>query len=115
MGKHGIGKVSTTIAPAFDGSGSTAVTYHSTAVVTFNRDIIRLNSGGYRTVTTKRRMNEVAQAFSLGYRVWQTNHEWYVYWQGNKYTFYDGMILWRDEGKVTQSEKHGCIRIQPVE
>lgn len=51
-----------------------AVRLHFTDVITFNPDgSVTLNSGGWRTVTTKDRMN-----FTSGVRVFQHAHEWYV-------------------------------------
>jgi len=41
------------------------------------REVI-LNTGGYATVTTKKRMNQFSKMFDLGFTVWQEKHEWYV-------------------------------------
>lgn len=63
--------------------------YHGTSVVTWHRDgscILRTN--GYRTVTTKARMNDAVPMVS----VWQRNFEWYVARQGEAPTpFVEGM------------------------
>ena len=48
-----LGKTATTVAT--DDDGRTVVTYHATAVVKFDREIIRLNTGGWDTVTTRAR------------------------------------------------------------
>lgn len=57
----------------------TTVTYHGTPVVQiFTDGTIKLDTGGYRTVTTKRRMNQAAREFNLPYSVWQKDYEWYV-------------------------------------
>jgi hypothetical protein len=55
---------------------------------------IVLNSGGYRTVTTKRKMCQTAREFGLGFSVWQKDHIWYVT-DGNGCTheFRDGITL----------------------
>jgi hypothetical protein len=39
---------------------------------------VTLNSGGYRTVTTKRKINQASAEFGLGISVWQKDHVWYV-------------------------------------
>lgn len=72
------------------------VWYHQTAVVIFNAETIRLDSGGWRTATTKSRMNQAANQFGLGYSVYQKAYEWFVSQDGYADTeFYDGMILKR--------------------
>lgn len=58
------------------------VTYHDTIVIEFDDNQIILNTGGYKTTTTKRRMNQASKQFSLGIEVFQRKREWYVT-QGN--------------------------------
>lgn len=60
----------------------TIVTYHATQVVKFNDKEIILNTGGWRSKTTKSRMNQASNQFNLGYKVWQECGEWYVMWAG---------------------------------
>lgn len=88
--KFGIGTHRTTIS---SDNGSTVVTYHRTQVVSFNDKLINLRSGGYQTVTTKRRMNQVASTFNLGYEVYQRNFDWFVAYGGREYPFRDRMTL----------------------
>lgn len=78
--------VATTIAE--DGRW-TVVTYHRTPVVKFSEKTIRLNTGGYRSQTTKRRMNQAANQFDLGFEVVQRGGEWYVV-QGDFERLFDG-------------------------
>ena len=72
-----------------------AVTYVSTDIVRFNASRVVLNSGGYETVTTKRKMNQAARQFGLGYSVFQKAHVWYVAHKGQTLPFVDGMELAR--------------------
>lgn len=68
-------------------SGSVAVRYQSTDVVIFNPDeTITLNSGGYRTLTTKARINEWSPA-----RIWQAKGLWSVSAMPVAVPFRDGM------------------------
>lgn len=67
--------------------GYTKVYYHNTAVVEWNAQEIILNTGGYRTYTTKTRMNQAANQFHLGYSVFQRDYEWYILWKGKEYPF----------------------------
>lgn len=55
-----------------------AVTLHRTTILRVEGGIVTLNSGGWQTVTTKRRLNEAAKAFGLGFAVWQKDFEWFV-------------------------------------
>lgn len=59
-------------------NGDTVVQLYNTPIVRFNSETITLNTGGYETGTTKRRMNEVAKAFDLQYHVYQQNFKWFV-------------------------------------
>lgn len=85
-----IGKVATTVQVQ---DGSTRVTYHQTTVVQFSADLIVLNSGGWRTATTKSRMNQASNQFNLGYHVYQEKKVWYVRWCGESLEFEDGIEL----------------------
>jgi hypothetical protein len=56
----------------------TYIRYHNTDVVTFDNLKIILNTGGWFTNTTKTRMNQAANQFNLGFKVFQKNGYWYV-------------------------------------
>lgn len=56
----------------------TFVRYHDTDVVYFDSLWITLNTGGFKTATTKRRMNQSAMRFGLGFNVYQRDYRWYV-------------------------------------
>lgn len=66
---------------------------HSTRIITWEADgTIKLNSGGWRTVTTKKRMNDYTP-----FTVYQKDHEWYVCrWGVHDIPFEDGMVLKAD-------------------
>jgi hypothetical protein len=65
----------------------TKVSYHHTAVVSFNEKKIVLDNGGYRTVTTKARMNQASNQFNLGFSVYQKDYKWYVDFKGVTYNY----------------------------
>ncbi len=89
-----VGKLATSVFT--DDDGFTKVVYHSTVVAQWNRDIIMLDSRGWRTATTKVRMNQASNQFRLGYHVYQEDFEWFVVtgqdWD-NPIDFEDGMVL----------------------
>lgn len=73
------------------------VIYRGTRVVskTLDDDIV-LNTGGWKTATTKTRMNQAANEFELGYQVFQKNHEWFVTWRGETLPFIgDSITLYK--------------------
>lgn len=59
-------------------NGRTIVRYHSTDVISWDSQDIILDSGGYRTATTKLRMNQASNQYGLGIHVFQEDHEWFV-------------------------------------
>lgn len=73
----------------------TCVKYHDTVVVKWNPFEIILHSGGWQTVTTKRRMNQASNDFHLGFSVYQKAGDWFVTWKEEVYPFEDGMVLVR--------------------
>jgi len=71
----------------------TMVCYHSTPVVKITDTEIILNTGGWYTATTKRRMNQASLSYRLGFAVYQVNHSWYVDYKGDTIPFEDNMKL----------------------
>lgn len=70
-------------------SETIGVRLHRTHVVTIHADgSYRLNSGGWRTVTTKSRINDFAPV-----RLSQRRGEWYVEHGGGEVLFRDGMEI----------------------
>jgi len=72
--------------------GVLSVVYHNTEVVRADSDTITLNTGGWKTVTTKTRMNQAANQFDLDYSVFQKSGKWYVDYNGATIPF-DGASL----------------------
>ena len=81
-----IGKVATTVSR--DRDGALRVVYHRTAVVTIApTGAIVLDHGGWKTATTKTRMNQASNQLSLGYCVYQKDHNWFVSFKGRDIAF----------------------------
>ena len=96
--------------------GTTAVRFHRTAVVVWDANTITLNSDGWQTVTTKRRMNQTAEHFGLDFRVWQKNFIWYVDWQGangKTLEYRDGMKLERVVSVRPVEVKRSSVSVGP--
>jgi hypothetical protein len=77
-------------------NGRTEVQYHYTIVVEFTPVDIRLDSGGWRTATTKTRMNQTSRQYGLGFSVFQVRGAWFVDYAGERLPFADGMLLNRE-------------------
>jgi hypothetical protein len=76
--------------------GSIAVKYHDTDVVIYHEDgSITLNSGGWKTQTTKRRMNDYTE--DIGGDVYADKGVWYIgeFWGrfGKGHVYQDGMTI----------------------
>lgn len=85
-----IGRVATKI---YEFGTFTKIKYHKTDVVSFNDYEIILNSNGWRTQTTKNRMNQASNEFDLGFTVYQRDSVWYVDYKGETLKFVDHMRL----------------------
>lgn len=57
---------------------TTHVRYHNTDVVSFSPKQIKLNTGGWKTATTKTRMNQTSNQYNLGFTVFQKKGNWFV-------------------------------------
>jgi len=75
-----------------DREGYTVVIYHQTQVVKFNSQEIILDTGGYETLTTKRRMNETSDLLNLRFRVYSHKNVMYASYQGKEIPF-EGHVL----------------------
>lgn len=68
------------------------VKYRNTPVVTFNNYVIILDTGGWKTVTIKQRMNQAAREFGLEFCVYQRRFTWYVRFRALEYLLLDDKI-----------------------
>lgn len=74
-----------------DSDGNIDVILHGTAVVTMRVDgLYVLRSGGWRTLTTKQRINSFSPA-----RLYQKNYDWFLYIPGGSAAvpFVEGMLV----------------------
>ena len=60
--------------------GWTRMVYHRTCVAEYNPflRVVRLNSGGWRTVTTKHRINQFFRTFDIPYSLYQSKGDWFI-------------------------------------
>lgn len=69
------------------------VILHNTTVFTMADGVVTLNSGGWRTSTTKVAINRAFDLLNVPARLWQKNFEWYVTFDGLTLDFHDGIRL----------------------
>ena len=66
---------------------------HQIAVLDHHTNALKLDSCGYETVTTKSRLNAILEEVKYGCRVFQKNWNWFVSYNNQTESFFDGMIL----------------------
>ena len=73
----------------------TAIVYlHGNKIAEVDETNVRLfDGGGYQTVTTKSRLNALLEEVKYGCRVFQKNFDWFVKYNDEVASFWDGMIL----------------------
>ena len=87
--QHKLGKRNTTVSRTK--AGIVRVTYHSTDVVTvYPSGTVVLDTGGWRTATTKTRMNQAANQLELGFSVHQQDYDWFVSFGENRWVKMQG-------------------------
>jgi len=61
-------------------NGYTRMVYHKTCVAEYNPNDrkVKLNSGGYQTITTKKRINQFFRMFALPFSLHQEKGNWTV-------------------------------------
>ena len=71
------------------------VVLHRTAIATYdhNTQALKLNTGGWHSVTTKSRLNAILQGLIVGASVYQKNWDWFFNYNNQTHDFRDGMII----------------------
>ena len=71
------------------------VVLHRTAIATYdhNTQALKLNTGGWQSVTTKSRLNAILDEVKYGAKVFQRQFDWYLSYNNQTVDFWDGMIL----------------------
>ena len=80
-------------------AGATVVTLHTTDIVRAGSHYVTLNSGGWHSYTTKKRMNEAMREFGHRIDIYQRNHEWFVSTPAGEFEYFDGITIDRSNGQ----------------
>ena len=78
-----------------ESTNCSTIVLHRTAIAVYDHknQALKLNSGGYQTVTTKSRLNAILQGLIAGASVYQKQFEWFLNYNNQTHDFMDGMIL----------------------
>ena len=78
-----------------ENTNCSSVRLHGHLIATFDHNLkaVKLSSCGYETVTTKSRLNALLEEVKFGCRVFQKNFNWFVSYNNQTASFWDGMIL----------------------
>ena len=82
-----------------ESTNCSTVVLHRTAIAVYdhNTQALKLNTGGWQTVTTKSRLNAILQELIAGASVYQKNWNWFLNYNNQTHDFNDGMILCNGE------------------
>ena len=72
-----------------------SVCLHGHHIATFDHNLkaLKLSSCGWHSVTTKSRLNAILEEVKIGCKVFQKNFNWFVSYNNQTASFWDGMIL----------------------
>ena len=75
------------------------IVLHRTAIATYDHknQALKLNTGGWYSVTTKSRLNAILDQLITGARVFQKDFNWFLSYNNQTHDFMDGMILSQGE------------------
>ena len=75
------------------------IVLHRTAIAVYDHknQALKLNTGGWYSVTTKSRLNAILDHLMYGARVFQKDFNWYLSYANQTHDFNDGMILSQGE------------------
>ena len=78
-----------------ESTNCSTVKLHGNSIATFDHNLkaLKISSCGWQTVTTKSRLNAILSEVKYGCRVFAKNFDWFVSFNNQTTSFWDGMIL----------------------
>ena len=78
-----------------ESTNCSTVVLHRTAIAVYdhNTQALKLNTGGWHSVTTISRLNAILSELIAGASVFQKNFDWYLSYNNQTVDFWDNMIL----------------------
>ena len=82
-----------------ESTNCSTVVLHRTAIAVYDHknEALKLNTGGWYSVTTKSRLNAILQGLIAGASVFQRDFNWFLNYNNVTHDFMDGMILSQGE------------------
>ena len=82
-----------------ESTNCSTVVLHRTAIAVWDHknQALKLNTGGWHSVTTKSRLNAILSELITGASVFQKQFNWYLNYNNQTHDFNDGMILCNGE------------------
>ena len=82
-----------------ESTNCSTVVLHRTAIAVYdhNNQALKLNTGGWYSVTTKSWLNAILSELNTGARVFQRDFNWFLNYNNVTHDFMDGMILSQGE------------------
>lgn len=68
-------------------NGNTQIFLYAMKIMVFNTSMIKLDFCGMEKMITRKRMNQVSEAFNLGFRIYQKQYRQYVDYAGVTHVF----------------------------
>ena len=84
---------------------------HGTPIVTHHHEsgLIQLNTGGWYTATTKKRMNEALQLLGADFTIHQRNLEWFTWnWKIQEEREFIDHAMYRADGQSRIRQEASC-------
>ena len=78
-----------------ESTNCSTIVLHRTAIAVYdhNTQALKLNTGGWHSVTTKSRLNAILSEIFVGACVYQKNFNWFFNYNNQTHDFIDGMII----------------------
>ena len=78
-----------------ESTNCSSIFLHGHQIATFDHNLkaVKLDSCGYETNTTKSRLNAILDEVKWGCKVFQKNWNWFVSYNNETTSFFDGSIL----------------------
>ena len=78
-----------------ESTNCSSVCLHGHHIATYDHNLkaVKISSAGYETRTTKSRLNALLEEVKYGCKVFQKDFNWFVKYQDQVASFWDGMIL----------------------
>lgn len=98
---YSIRKIAYALVEVVFNDGRIFYVHHTTPTVMIDRGVATLQTGGWYTVTTRQKINQVLKLNNFDGQIYQRQYTWYLDRTGGEEPFFDGMKVYpRKEEKI---------------